>query len=464
MSTPRKGTSGQEATSLPTTSPNAGTTSPLLHGSETSFTSCSNDAERPAPGTPSSTTSSPPPPAKQPRLLLTPAAKALCQRIYDISRGADETLRPGPWDPFPFGWTDWQSLQAFLTAVEKQNRIRADRFNDTVFGYYHDKLHLSYFSDTELAVIRMPSRKHELFISKLIDEIKSEIRRCITRSRRKKYKNDAAYLEAAKYAQLVEYTVSSRFPYTAQDGVEHPRPAHHDPDGSFCFMTPSSKDSVPGLIIEISYSQKRKALPKLADHYLLCTKGPDAQLVLAFDLDYNPSEKGACVLSFRRKSEICDGKEVVSVVQEEHPFRDEHGWPLSGKLRFYLSDFGRPTLKNIPDHVQQITLDFAKLHEFLIFAEERTGTQSEQEIRRLRIEQSMDQRTIKEARNTQEWGHNVLRRHRESSSPEQLTEEDEQRIQRAELREAKRARKGDRLYHPGREVPSSSSATGNLDE
>jgi len=387
----------------------------------------------------------------------------LCERLYEISRGTVETACPGPWDPFPFSWTGWGSLQSFLTAVGKQDQDgrHRDHFNDTVFGFYYDKLHLSYFIDTELAVLRMPTRKHELFLHNVVDEIKSGIRKCITRSRRKEHKKHAAFLEAAAYAQLVEYMASSRFFYTIEDETGHSRQALHDPDGSFCFMTPSARNPVPGLIIEISHSQKRKALPKLADHYLLCTDGPDVQLVLAFDLNYHASEQGACVMSFRRKSEMCDGKEVVSVVQEEHLFRDDYGRPLRGGLPFHLSDFGQPTLEKNPDHIQQITLEFAKLDEFLNFAEEKVGTQSRRETQRLHLEHSLDQEIVEEAQNTKRWGHNVLKRHWESSSPEQITGEDEQRIQHAELREAKRARKGDRLYHPGRKVSLASGTTGD---
>lgn len=159
----------------------------------TASASCSNDAERPAPGTPSSTTSSLPT-AEQPRILLAPAAETLCQRVYELFRGADETLCPGLWDPFPFAWTDWESLQAFLTAVGKQEHDERchDRFSYTVFDFYQDKLRLSYFSDTDLAAFRMPARKHKLFLHKVVDEIKSGICKCIMRSRRGKH-NDTAY-------------------------------------------------------------------------------------------------------------------------------------------------------------------------------------------------------------------------------------------------------------------------------
>lgn len=54
----------------------------------------------------------------------------------------------------------------------------------------------------------------------------------------------------------------------------------------------------------------------------------------------------------------------------------------------------------------------------------------------------------------------MLKQHRKSSSPEKIAKDDEQKIQRAEPGAAKRARKGDRLYHPEHRVtPNSGTAS-----
>lgn len=99
----------------------------------------------------------------------------------------------------------------------------------------------------------------------------------------------------------------------------------------------------------------------------------------------------------------------MSVVQEEHPFRDDRGRPLPGKVRFSLSNLGQPTLKDIPDHVQQLTLDLEKLDGVLVFAEEMTGTQSAQEAQRLQWEQILGQPTVEEAQNSQARGKHYVK-------------------------------------------------------
>jgi hypothetical protein len=55
----------------------------------------------------------------------------------------------------------------------------------------------------------------------------------------------------------------------------------HVPDGSF----QHSKAQYPGVIIEVSYSQKRKDLPRLADDYILGSDG-NIRAVIGLDIEY----------------------------------------------------------------------------------------------------------------------------------------------------------------------------------
>jgi len=54
----------------------------------------------------------------------------------------------------------------------------------------------------------------------------------------------------------------------------------------------------PGVIIEVSYSQKTKALPRVADNYILETNG-NIRVVVGLDLDYKT--KKATVSMWRPK-------------------------------------------------------------------------------------------------------------------------------------------------------------------
>lgn len=56
----------------------------------------------------------------------------------------------------------------------------------------------------------------------------------------------------------------------------------HDPDASFYH----SEALYPGVIIEVSYSQKRKDLPRLADEYILGSNG-SIRVVVGLDVEYS---------------------------------------------------------------------------------------------------------------------------------------------------------------------------------
>jgi hypothetical protein len=56
----------------------------------------------------------------------------------------------------------------------------------------------------------------------------------------------------------------------------------------------------PGVIIEVSYSQQKKNLPRLADNYIIGTRG-SVRVVIGLDIDYN-TKKGT--LSMWRPSYV----------------------------------------------------------------------------------------------------------------------------------------------------------------
>jgi hypothetical protein len=83
----------------------------------------------------------------------------------------------------------------------------------------------------------------------------------------------------------------------------------HDPDASFGH----SNSHYPGIVIEESYSQKRKDLPYLADDYIL---GSDGNIGVVIGLDIEYLGKTAATLSiWRPKFLIDDGEKILQVEQ-----------------------------------------------------------------------------------------------------------------------------------------------------
>lgn len=92
----------------------------------------------------------------------------------------------------------------------------------------------------------------------------------------------------------------------------------HQPDAAFKHLD----EAYPGVVIEISYSQKKKDLPRLADDYIL---GSDQSIrsVIGIDIEYKAS-KQATVSIWRPQiiqndageSELCS---IQSVVDQVYP-------------------------------------------------------------------------------------------------------------------------------------------------
>ena len=84
--------------------------------------------------------------------------------------------------------------------------------------------------------------------------------------------------------------------------------AKHSPDSSFARIDKKS----PHLIIETSFSQKRKDLPRLADDYILGSHG-NVKLVLGLDIEYR-NTKTATVSVWEYEEGIEeDGVRYISV-------------------------------------------------------------------------------------------------------------------------------------------------------
>jgi hypothetical protein len=78
----------------------------------------------------------------------------------------------------------------------------------------------------------------------------------------------------------------------------------HDPDAQFRH----SKAQYPGVVIVVSYSQKRKDLARLADDYIL---GSDSSIraVVGLDIEYKASNEDATLSVWRPHFEANEARE-----------------------------------------------------------------------------------------------------------------------------------------------------------
>lgn len=137
----------------------------------------------------------------------------------------------------------------------------------------------------------MTSQLHEIFLARVVQEIQKRL---------------DTFMDAGDqprdFAQKIRHNGSGRLDLQSGDGDDRDT-IRRQPDAMF----KHSAARWPGVIIEVSYSQKTKALPHLADDYILETDG-SVCVVVGLDIDYK-TKKGT-ILMWRPKYET-----------------DEHGQP-----------------------------------------------------------------------------------------------------------------------------------------
>ncbi|KAK4986800.1 hypothetical protein LTR66_007737 [Elasticomyces elasticus] len=128
-----------------------------------------------------------------------------------------------------------------------------------------------------------------------------------------------------------------------------------------------------GVVVEVSYSQKRKDLARLANDYLLGSDGSTRDLI-GLDIEYRGSRK-ATVSMWRSQynNSLHAEQEELSAVQtvQNEVFRNEDGTP-SGNfgLRLQLKDFAHEELaNNVRDQNREIIISPQQLCVYLADAE-----------------------------------------------------------------------------------------------
>jgi hypothetical protein len=149
-----------------------------------------------------------------------------------------------------------------------------------------------YFPSIKQFVLRMPTPLHEVVVRRVTRDILCQLDSIAER-------NDLS----GEFARNIEDTGSSRLTFPDSDY------GPHDPDGSFQHIGAR----YPGVIIEVSYSQKRKDLPRLADDYILGSDG-NIRAVIGLDIEYRG--KMATLSVWRPRFSINkDGEEELEAKQ-----------------------------------------------------------------------------------------------------------------------------------------------------
>lgn len=139
-----------------------------------------------------------------------------------------------------------------------------------------DHYRYDYWARSGRFVLRMPTRLHETFIARVAEEIVRRLRTIAGGSD-----------PAADFARGVHDARSSRLTLDAdEDDDGETAPDRHEPDSSFHH----SDAQYPGVVVEVSYSQKRKDLARLADAYILGSNG-NIRVVVGLDIEYRGTKK-----------------------------------------------------------------------------------------------------------------------------------------------------------------------------
>jgi hypothetical protein len=133
------------------------------------------------------------------------------------------------------------------------------------------------------------------------------------------------------------------------------KPSKHSPDGSFIHETAI----YPGVIIEVSYPQKRKDLGRLADEYLMDSRG-NIRVVVGLDIEY----KG-CMATLSVWRTRVEGKRARPFQEiQDVVFRDDQGQPTTNDgLKLMLSEFTNKDLamSELGHEDKEITVSAAQL-------------------------------------------------------------------------------------------------------
>ncbi|KAH6699757.1 hypothetical protein BKA61DRAFT_621616 [Leptodontidium sp. MPI-SDFR-AT-0119] len=231
-----------------------------------------------------------------------------------------------------------------------QRRIQRDK---ALAVFVEHKLRYDYFPFLNRFILRMPGDTHEHFTQRIAKEIQRQL--------------DAFEGSSAEFARSITNCGSSRVV------SQVPGCGSHDPDASF----KCRGAQFPGVVIEVSHSQKKRALPYLADDYILGSQS-NIQRVVGLDIEYGGSKaKLATISTWVPSTTTDDGETALIALQtvKSQPFRDCDGNTVpspDSDLRIPLQDFAPINLEGVPEG--EIIISAQTMCDFLDAAEKEAST------------------------------------------------------------------------------------------
>jgi len=195
----------------------------------------------------------------------------------------------------------------------------------------------------------MPTQLHEVFIERVVEEIKTRLRAIAD-----------SETQSSSFAQKIKHNGSGRLIFQTAENGDNQSTIKREPDAEF----KHEEAHWPGVIIEVSYSQKTKAISHLADNYIL-ESDANIRVVVGLDLDYKTKKatvsmwRPEYVTNQQDKVELVAAQTVDHQVRTMHDpnvlmmlimtqiFRDEHGnanLSHDAGLKLELRDFAHPSL------------------------------------------------------------------------------------------------------------------------
>ncbi|EXJ84174.1 hypothetical protein A1O3_04841 [Capronia epimyces CBS 606.96] len=273
------------------------------------------------------------------------------------NRRAGRVVAPQPWLKFPLSPSAFPILRQKLSGnyyyskqrYSEYSALKLARFSLTSANYSYD-----YFGSTSKFVLRKPSPTHGTSAVGVLLNIEREL---------DTFRSGDLEV-ASKFAREIELRLST----DVESNLEM-LPSSHSPDISWGHLDHSS--GFPGLIVEIAYSQKRKALKDLAYEYF-CTSLGKTRIMIGVDIESSGKSRKATLLMWKSWLEHdATGAQVKYDLCAESVFRNDDGSPnLDSGIEFSLQEIApdAPFSEQVANC--KVRIDGAKLYERLCNAEE----------------------------------------------------------------------------------------------
>ncbi|RSL53182.1 hypothetical protein CEP51_014938 [Fusarium floridanum] len=273
--------------------------------------------------------------------------------------------------------------------------------------------------------LRMPSPTHDAFVCLVDRAICDELARI--------GRHDDT---ASPFTSQILGAGSSRIFLNDDDDEESerndrdslPKQTRRQPDAQFQHR----KAAFPGVVVEVSYSQDRKQLSKIAKQYIHHSDG-NIKAVICIDINYGSSQSTISLWKPRFTPERGSNTVIMDIehVIQAQPFRTAGGQPLNhdDTLTLTLHDFAPDELcHDCPP--TSLSIPLARICEFVGLAEQ--------------AQQARESKTARGIRSTRQ----VKKRPLSSSSLEELCSEDETRFKNQERADDAMTNNQDRDFEP----------------